>query len=50
VSENIAGVSSGADQTGNSAQSVKSAADALGQQAQHLRNQVNDFLGRIRAA
>lgn len=50
VSENIEGVSSGADATGSSAQSVKTAADALGTQAQHLRNQVNDFLSRIRAA
>jgi len=50
VSKNIAGVTEGADATGASAQNVKLAADALGIQAQQLRGQVNDFLGKIRAA
>lgn len=50
VSDNIAGVTEGADATGASAQNVRLAADALGIQAQQLRGQVNDFLGKIRAA
>ncbi|CAN5404687.1 HAMP domain-containing methyl-accepting chemotaxis protein [soil metagenome] len=50
VSDNIAGVTEGADATGASAQNVRLAADALGVQAQQLRAQVNDFLGKIRAA
>jgi methyl-accepting chemotaxis protein len=50
VSDNIAGVTEGADATGASAQNVRLAADALGVQAQQLRGQVNDFLGKIRAA
>lgn len=50
VSNNIAGVTEGADATGMSAENVKAAAEALGEQAQHLRGQVNQFLGNIRAA
>ncbi len=50
VSETVAGVSAGADATGAAAQGVKSAAEALGTQTERLRAQVNDFLGKIRAA
>ncbi|MBI3706983.1 MAG: methyl-accepting chemotaxis protein, partial [Proteobacteria bacterium] len=50
VSESIAGVTKGADATGAAAQGVKSAAETLGQQTERLGSQVNDFLGKIRAA
>jgi len=50
VSENIAGVSAGADSTGVAARGVKSAAEALGARAEQLRDQVGDFLAKIRAA
>ncbi|MDO8980895.1 MAG: methyl-accepting chemotaxis protein [Afipia sp.] len=50
VADNIVGVTEGADATGASAQNVKLAAEALGVQTQQLRGQVNDFLGKIRAA
>jgi methyl-accepting chemotaxis protein len=50
VSENIAGVSAGADATGAAAQNVKLASETLSTQAQQLRSQVDDFLGKIRAA
>ncbi len=50
VSDNIKGVSVGADATGAAAQNVKLAAEVLGTQAQHLRGQVDEFLGKIRAA
>jgi methyl-accepting chemotaxis protein len=50
VSENIVGVTAGADATGAAAQGVKSAAETLGQRADQLRGQVNDFLAKIRAA
>jgi methyl-accepting chemotaxis protein len=50
VSDNIEGVSAGADAAGAAALNVKSAAGALGSQAQRLRGQVDEFLGKIRAA
>ena len=50
VAETIAGVTAGADATGAAAQGVKSAAEALGVQAERLQNQVGDFLAKIRAA
>ncbi len=50
VSEGVAGVSSGAEATGKAAGGVKSAAEILGNQAERLRGQVTDFLGKIRAA
>lgn len=50
VSVNIAGVTEGADATGQSAQNVRTAAELLSIQAESLRKQVNDFLGNIRAA
>ena len=50
VSENISGVTSEADATGAAAEGVRTAAESLGQQADRLRGQVNDFLGKIRAA
>jgi methyl-accepting chemotaxis protein len=50
VSDNINGVSVGADAAGAAAKNVKSAAEVLGAQAQQLRSQVDAFLGNIRAA
>jgi methyl-accepting chemotaxis protein len=50
VSENIAGVTDEADATGAAADGVRTAAESLGQQADRLRGQVNDFLSKIRAA
>jgi methyl-accepting chemotaxis protein len=50
VSGHIAGVTEGAQATGQAAHGVKSAAEALGTQAERLRGQVNDFLAKIRAA
>jgi len=50
VSAHIAGVTEGAQATGQAAHGVKSAAEALGIQAERLRGQVNDFLAKIRAA
>jgi methyl-accepting chemotaxis protein len=50
VSDSIQGVSAGADAAGTAAQNVKSAAEVLGIQAQQLRGQVDEFLGKIRAA
>jgi methyl-accepting chemotaxis protein len=50
VSDNIVGVSAGADAAGAAAQNVKSASETLGAQTQQLRGQVDDFLGKIRAA
>ncbi len=50
VNEHIAGVSEGANATGSAAQGVRSSAEALGDQANKLRAQVNDFLAKIRTA
>jgi methyl-accepting chemotaxis protein len=50
VSETIGGVTAGADATGEAAQKVKSAAEALGAQAEQLRSRVNGFLAEMRAA
>ncbi len=50
VSDNIEGVSVGADAAGAAALNVKSAAGVLGSQAQQLRSQVDEFLGKIRVA
>jgi methyl-accepting chemotaxis protein len=50
VSDNVAGVTQGADATGAAAGGVTSAAEALGLQADRLRGQVDDFLAKIRAA
>ncbi|GAB2178334.1 methyl-accepting chemotaxis protein [Dongia sp. agr-C8] len=50
VSENISGVTDEADATGAAAAGVRTAAESLGQQADRLRGQVNDFLSKIRAA
>jgi methyl-accepting chemotaxis protein len=50
VSEHIVGVTEGAKATGTAAQGVKTAAEELGERAERLRTQVNDFLGKIRAA
>ena len=50
VSDNIAGVTKGADATGAVARDVESAAESLSDRAERLRGQVNDFLAKIRAA
>jgi methyl-accepting chemotaxis protein len=50
VSDNIIGVSAGADAAGAAAQNVKVASETLGAQTRQLRGQVDDFLGKIRAA
>jgi methyl-accepting chemotaxis protein len=50
ASDNIAGVTTGADATGAAAQNVKSAAEALGIRTERLRGQVDEFLATIRAA
>jgi methyl-accepting chemotaxis protein len=50
VSDNIEGVSVGADAAGAAALNVKSAAGVLGSQAQQLRSQVDEFLGKIRVS
>jgi methyl-accepting chemotaxis protein len=50
VSDNIVGVSAGADAAGAAAQNVKSASETLDAQTRKLRGQVDDFLGKIRAA
>ena len=50
VSDNILGVSAGADAAGAAAKNVKTASEMLGDQTQQLRGQVDDFLGKIRAA
>jgi len=50
VSDNIVGVSAGADAAGAAAQNVKSASESLDAQTRQLRGQVDEFLGKIRAA
>ncbi|HVJ39955.1 MAG TPA: HAMP domain-containing methyl-accepting chemotaxis protein [Dongiaceae bacterium] len=50
VSSNIAGVTTEADATGAAAGGVKIAAESLGQQAERLRHEVQDFLAKMRAA
>ncbi|MDX2168990.1 MAG: methyl-accepting chemotaxis protein [Deltaproteobacteria bacterium] len=50
VSENVAGISGGIQATGAAAQEVKTAADTLGEHASQLDREVQDFLGKIRAA
>ncbi|MBE0703816.1 MAG: methyl-accepting chemotaxis protein [Afipia sp.] len=50
VSDNIGGVSEDAKSTGDSARNVREAAEVLSVQAQQLRQQVDNFLGQIRAA
>jgi methyl-accepting chemotaxis protein len=50
ASNNITGVAGGANASGAAAQNVKSAAEALGVRTEQLRRQVDDFLGKIRAA
>ncbi|HVJ33308.1 MAG TPA: HAMP domain-containing methyl-accepting chemotaxis protein [Terriglobia bacterium] len=50
VSSNIAGVTTEADATGAAAGGVKVAAETLGQQAERLRHEVQDFLAKMRAA
>ena len=50
VSENITGVTAGADATGVAAEDVHASSETLARQAETLRLQVDDFLGKIRAA
>jgi methyl-accepting chemotaxis protein len=50
VSENITGVKSDADAAAAVAHNVKRASEMLESESQHLGDQVNDFLSRIRAA
>ena len=50
VSENITGVKSDADLAAAAADNVKRASETLEKESQQLGSQVNDFLGRIRAA
>jgi methyl-accepting chemotaxis protein len=50
VSDNIAGVKSDADMAAAAADNVKRASETLEKESQHLGSQVNDFLGKIRAA
>jgi methyl-accepting chemotaxis protein len=50
VSDNIVGTRAGADAAGAAAQNVKAASETLDAQTQQLRGQVDDFLGKIRAA
>ena len=48
--ENITGVKSDADAAAAAAHNVKRASEMLESESQHLGDQVNDFLSRIRAA
>jgi methyl-accepting chemotaxis protein len=50
VSSNIAGVTQAAGQTGAASEQVLSASAELAKNAEHLRNQVDGFLAKIRAA
>jgi methyl-accepting chemotaxis protein len=50
VSDNIIGVSAGADAAGAAAKNVRTTSEMLGAQAEQLRDQVDNFLGKIRAA
>ena len=50
VARSITGVTAGADATGLAAADVRQSAEALSRQADMLRHEVDDFLGKIRAA
>jgi methyl-accepting chemotaxis protein len=50
VDENIAGVTTASDQTGAAAAEVRTAADALVDQSQVLRGEVESFLSAVRTA
>jgi methyl-accepting chemotaxis protein len=50
VSEKVTGLASAAGETGQSAEMVRDHAGELAKQAESLRGQVDQFLGRIRAA
>jgi methyl-accepting chemotaxis protein len=50
VSSNVGGVTEGAAATGAAASEVEAAAGNLSQQSQQLREQVDAFLGQVRAA
>jgi methyl-accepting chemotaxis protein len=50
VSDNIVGVKTDADKSAAAAENVKQASETLETQSQQLGSQVNEFLGKIRAA
>ncbi len=50
VSENVTGVTAGADATGIAAADVHASSETLARQTERLRLQVDDFLAKIRAA
>jgi methyl-accepting chemotaxis protein len=50
VNTAISGVSQAADETGTASTDVRSASDTVSQQAEEIRGQIGQFLGRIRAA
>jgi methyl-accepting chemotaxis protein len=50
VSDNITGVTTGADATGVAAADVRASSESLARQTDKLRRQVDDFLAKIRAA
>jgi len=50
VSTNMSQVATATEKTGSAAQGVKSSVTTLTTQADNLKSQVNDFLGKIRAA
>ena len=50
VSANVGGVTEGATATGIAANQVEAAAGNLSRQSQQLREQVDAFLGQVRAA
>ncbi|MFN3076176.1 MAG: methyl-accepting chemotaxis protein [Alphaproteobacteria bacterium] len=50
VSKNISGVTSASEEAGQSANEVLGAAGELSRQSEHLRKEVDSFIGRIRAA
>jgi methyl-accepting chemotaxis protein len=48
--ENIAGVTKASGQVGTAAELVLSSADALGEQSERLKREVDSFLTTVRAA
>jgi methyl-accepting chemotaxis protein len=50
MSDNVIGVTTAADATGAAAQGVRTSADGVGRQAEKLRQEVGEFLTKIRAA
>jgi hypothetical protein len=50
MSDNVIGATTAADATGAAAQGVRTSADGVGRQAEKLRQEVGEFLTKIRAA